>query len=172
MKHLSEYEANIKFPGRIGFCVCAPAVFAADQLGKMRVLSAMAPNASIPVIPGFFHITLILNTGASFGMFQDKAVFFMILTGLLSLAIAWAALFRRGLKGAVRIVLGIVLGGALGNLTDRILRGGAVVDFIDFRGIWPYIFNIADMAVVCGGILLALLVLTEENKAAALKPKH
>ena len=100
-------------------------------------------------------------------MFREHAGFFMIMSGLLLAGICLAAFFQKGIRKPERMLLGLIAGGALGNLTDRILRSGSVLDFIDFRGIWPYIFNIADMGVVCGGILLALSILLGERKEGA-----
>ena len=173
MKHLAVSDRKkISADGRIGFAVCVLMILGADQFSKRLVLSSMALNDSIPIISGFFHLTFIYNTGASFGMFPNQATFFMVMTSLLIAALCWVAIFRKGTNRWVRMLLGLITGGALGNLTDRILRDGAVVDFIDFCGIWPYIFNVADMAVLCGCALMIILTLRDEKDRGAGKPKH
>ena len=153
--------------------ICAAGIYAADRVSKMSIVSSLSVGESIPVIPGFFHLTFIYNTGASFGMLQDKGVFFIIINSLILIGICWAVFFRKEMTTAGRILLGVVAGGALGNMTDRLCYG-AVVDFLDFRGIWPYIFNIADMAVICGGFLFALLIILTDRKPGKekAKPKH
>jgi signal peptidase II len=155
--------------GRLGFLLGAVFILAADQISKYAILSRLSLYETIPVIPDFFHLTYIMNSGASFGMLPEKTGLFILLTGGVILLICWAAFFWKGMDRAARILLGLVTGGALGNLTDRI-RFGAVVDFLDFRGIWPYVFNVADMAVVCGGILLVVTYAWTERKRE--KPKH
>lgn len=157
--------------GKIGFLLGALFVLIADQISKYLVLTRMELYETIPVIPGFFHLTYILNSGASFGMLQQKTLLFILLTSLVILFMIWAVFFWQGLDRPVRILLGLIAGGALGNLADRI-RFGAVVDFVDFRGIWPYIFNVADVAVVCGGILLAIIYMYAEWQKSGGKPKH
>lgn len=157
--------------GKIGFLLGALLVLIADQISKYLVLTRMELYETIPVIPGFFHLTYILNSGASFGMLQQKTLLFILLTSLVILFMIWAVFFWQGLDRPVRILLGLIAGGALGNLADRI-RFGAVVDFVDFRGIWPYIFNVADVAVVCGGILLAIIYMYAEWQKSGGKPKH
>jgi len=107
---------------------------------------------SIPVIPKVFHITYIENPGAAFGILANQRTFFIIITLLI---LAGVFYFQRKLKTPrliLNISLGLVVGGAIGNLIDR-LRVGTVTDFFDFR-IWP-VFNIADTAVVLGVIYLS-----------------
>lgn len=174
MKHLSRADnQKASSYGNIWYLFCAFAVFAIDQLSKHAILSKMNLNETIPLIPGFFHLTFIYNTGASFGILKDNALFFMITNGLIVLFICFVVFFRKWTRRAVKVLLGLITGGALGNLADR-LHYGAVVDFLDFRGIWPYIFNAADTAVVCGGILLAIAILLDEKNAgdAKIRGKH
>ena len=167
-----EPRHKIKKPeGKLGFFICALSVLAMDQLSKNYILSALSLQESLPLIPDFFHLTYIRNSGVSFGMLQDKAIVFTLASGLVIFCICWAAFFWKGFDRLTRILFGFITGGALGNLADR-LRYGAVVDFLDFRGIWPYIFNLADMAVVCGGIILALVIVLSERNAVKEDPKH
>ncbi|MCL1849451.1 MAG: signal peptidase II [Clostridiales bacterium] len=153
-------HARIKPDGKLGYYLCALGVLTADQMSKDAVLSSMRLHQSIPLIPGFFHFTFIMNSGASFGMLQNQSLLFSAATILVVVVICWSVFFMKNVSRWARIVMGFITGGALGNFADRI-QHGAVVDFLDFRGIWVYIFNIADAAVVCGGIVLALMILTE-----------
>ena len=157
--------------GRLFFLLCAAVVFAVDQISKYAVVSHMVIYETIPVIGGFFHLTYIINYGASFGMLQHQAGLFIGLSILVLLFICWTVFFWTGIDRTTRILLGVVAGGALGNLVDR-LRYGSVVDFLDFQGIWSYIFNAADMAVVCGGLILAYMIIMGGGAREKRKPKH
>jgi signal peptidase II len=118
---------------------------------------------SIGVIPGFFHLTYILNPGAAFGMFSGKTWFF-ILTAILVLgAILYYQRIVSPKQRWIRICMGMIGGGALGNLFDRLFIG-KVIDFLDFK-VWSYIFNIADSMIVVGGFLLVFLIYKESAKA-------
>ena len=128
----------------------ALAVTVVDQLTKYAIHQAMVLHESIPVIPGFFHITYILNRGAAFGMLENQRWVFLAIALLLFVLYG---LFRKKLpkNGWVYTGVGLLLGGALGNAMDRTLRG-AVTDFFDFR-ICP-VFNVADIGIVVGVALL------------------
>jgi len=128
------------------------AVLLVDQVTKAAVQMLMYLGESIPVLPPVFYLTYIMNPGAAFGILPNQKVLF-ITTGLL-LVIGTLAGYRKlpPAKKILRIGLGLVLGGALGNLVDR-LRFGRVVDFLDFR-VWP-VFNLADTAIFIGVCLLA-----------------
>ena len=119
----------------------------------------MQEGLSIPVLPGIFHITYILNPGAAFGLFEEQQWLFSLVAVLLVLGVA--VLFRQLLQQppVMRFGAALLVGGALGNLMDRI-RLGKVVDFLDFR-IWP-IFNVADIA-ICVGVGLILLAMFKEQ---------
>ena len=121
-----------------------------DQGSKFVIQNEMVLHESIPVIPGFFHITYILNYGAAFGILENQRWFFLAIA--VSLFIIYG-LFRKMLPSSPIVYggVGLLLGGALGNALDRFLTG-AVVDFFDFR-IWP-VFNVADMGIVIGVCLL------------------
>lgn len=107
---------------------------------------------SLPVIKGIFHITYVLNPGAAFGMLEHQRWFFILVA---LAAVLFGAAFYKKLQQEsflMRSGAGLLLGGAVGNLADRI-QSGLVVDFLDFR-IWP-VFNIADIAICAGaGILI------------------
>ena len=127
-------------------------VFIIDQLVKHLVVSTMHLGQSLPVIKGIFHITYVLNPGAAFGMLEHQRRFFILVA--LAAVLLGAAFYKKLQQESflMRSGAGLLLGGAVGNLADRI-QSGLVVDFLDFR-IWP-VFNIADIAICAGaGILI------------------
>lgn len=133
-----------------------------DQATKFAAQRFLTPSGSVPVIPGVFHLTLAHNQGAAFSMLEGGTPFF-IAVSLFCIAAIIAMLGRPALLEKIlgfgaadiwpRVCLGFVLGGAAGNLIDR-LRFSYVVDFLDFR-VWP-VFNLADSAITIGGILICL----------------
>ncbi len=135
----------------------------ADQAIKFLVVSLMELGESIPVFAGIFHITYIENPGAAFGLFANQRLVFIV-AGILVIAAA-CLMYRRLMseKAIIRWGVALLLGGAVGNLIDR-LRIGGVIDFLDFR-IWP-VFNIADIGICVGVALLmyALIYDTEKEK--------
>lgn len=131
-------------------------VLALDQASKFLIKNNLKLSDSIPIIPDFFHITYIENPGAAFGMLAHKRLFFILVT-LVILIIMFYLYFKVGRANKVlSIALGLVVGGAIGNLIDRVITG-TVTDFIDFR-VFP-IFNIADMAIVVGMVIIAFQVI-------------
>jgi signal peptidase II len=128
---------------------------AADQLTKFWVRSNLAPHQSIPE-EGFLQITHVKNTGAAFGLFTGQTLP-LIITALVGIAALLLCYRYPPLDTTLsRSALGLLLGGTVGNLADR-LRLGYVTDFIDI-GIWPA-FNIADSAIVVGASILAFFFL-------------
>ena len=137
---------------------------AIDRFSNMlRTASGVATYQSIPVFAGIFHITYIENPGAAFGLFANQRLVFIV-AGILVIAAA-CLMYRRLMseKAIIRWGVALLLGGAVGNLIDR-LRIGGVIDFLDFR-IWP-VFNIADIGICVGVALLmyALIYDTEKEK--------
>ena len=142
------------------FLVIALVVIVADQLSKIWIRSNFAVGESVPET-GLFRITHINNTGASFGLFPDQSFSLMIIAAVGVIVVLFFVLFlyRRVpvLDNAMgRPALGLILGGNIGNLIDR-LRVGYVTDFIDV-GIWP-VFNVADAAITLGVALLVYSLL-------------
>lgn len=145
-----------------------------DQLSKYLVETRIPIYgywAPIPALSGLLRFTHTANNGAVFGLFQGTGMFFAALAFVVAGAIIYFNMTLPGGQWLLRLALGLQLGGALGNLVDR-LRQGHVTDFIDV-GPW-YIFNVADMAIVGGVILFGIVLLRdgrrENAKAAALHP--
>ena len=137
-------------------------VFLLDRLAKAWVLDHLVWN-SVQVLP-FFRLTYAQNTGVAFGMFKDSNMFFLVFSAAL---VGGLLLFRRRIQAygpLAALGLALVLGGALGNLCDRI-RYGFVVDFFDFS-FFPAVFNVADSAITVGAVFLAL-GMKDEKKAGA-----
>jgi len=152
----------------VALFLAALLVVAVDQLSKIWVRSY--PEGQLIYKVGFFQLTPVHNTGAAFGLFQGQSLALTIVAVVGIVAILFYALFAYRYFTFVdsmlnRVALGLILGGTVGNLVDR-LRFGYVTDFIDV-GIWPA-FNIADSAVVIGVIIFAYSVLrstrTEKHK--------
>lgn len=137
-------------------------VLALDQGTKLLVKTTMGINQSIPVIKNVFHLTFVLNAGAAFSMLERQTIFFIVTTVLVLGAILYYLRQVPKEKFWLRLGLALLLGGATGNLIDRI-RMGLVVDFFDFR-VFP-VFNIADIAISVGvGLLILDLLFSKEDK--------
>jgi len=138
------------------------AVVVVDQAAKWWVVHRLAPGIRNPVLPGLIYLTRVHNPGAAFGLFPYQH----ILLSLGALGVLFFAWWRRRdiqrLPAGMRFAIALGLGGATGNLIDRLLRS-AVVDFIDL-GILP-VFNVADVAIVTGVALLSWFVLTGRDVA-------
>lgn len=151
----------------LGIIITAAVVFVLDRISKVGVLKYVLgldfPNTaefgrSVPVIGDVFHITYYGNTGMAFGMLADNKV---LLIGLCTviLAVLIYVIYRLKPQGLLATLsFGMVIGGAIGNVFDRILYG-FVIDFLDFRLINYPIFNVADCFVVVGTVLLAVYIL-------------
>ena len=124
---------------------------ALDQMTKLYIIKHLNPKVSLPVVEGFFYLTYVKNKGSAFGLFPNhtKALILITLSIIVFLVIYLRDLARK--SNLVRIGLPLGIGGAIGNLIDRV-RMGYVVDFLDVR-ILP-IFNIADIAIVIGAFLI------------------
>lgn len=135
-------------------------IYIADRAAKLVALKAMSVGQSIKVIPNIFHITLVFNNGAAFGLLKDRAAFFVIVSAFVITFIILFAWKHKGMSGLLAVSLGLILGGSLGNLVDR-MTFGYVIDFFDFR-VWP-VFNIADSGITVGVGMLALSVVTKRG---------
>jgi signal peptidase II len=157
------------------FLGLAALVVVVDQITKRiaddRLERSGMRSVPVPLVGDFLRLTYVENRGAAFGLLQDQTAFF-VFVGVLVIGVIAASyryLPRSGFR--LHLALGLQLGGAIGNLIDRV-RQGYVVDFVDFgyhSNWWP-VFNVADSAIVIGVALLALNALsptgTEEPAAA------
>lgn len=136
------------------FLVIAAGVLAVDQLLKLLVVLLMEPGRSLTLIPGVLDITYSTNTGAAFGIMKGSGqILFLVALVVVVLVVAWFYYTRHQESAWSFIAMGMVIGGALGNLADRLLRG-KVTDFLDL-GWWP-VFNFADVAIVTGVIIFVV----------------
>jgi len=138
----------------------AAAVLVLDQLIKHLVVANLAGRPPLDVIGSFVQLRYTTNSGGAFSLLTGAPLFFGVTAIVIIGGIVYA--WRRTQPLSMLVVLGLILGGALGNLTDRLFRGnegllrGEVVDFVKV-GIWP-VFNLADSCIVVGGVLLAILL--------------
>ena len=154
------------------YLILAVIVIGLDQLSKWLVVAYLEPVGSLKLIPDFLHLTYLENEGAAFGTLSDHRWVFMISSTVAIVALG-VYLFRFAENNRLlRWALAFVLGGGIGNMIDRIALG-YVIDFIDFCGIWRYIFNVADSFVCIGMGMLALYVLlTIRNELKGNKQAH
>jgi signal peptidase II len=154
------------------FFLIAAIVLLLDRLAKWAVASNIALHDSITVIPGLFHLTHVENTGAAFGLFAESSaqwkVGALVSFSVIALVIVSALLWKNShALSTTTVGLSLILGGATGNLWDRMMSGH-VVDFLDFHVgsyHWPA-FNVADSAIVIGAILLVSeIVFAKSNEA-------
>lgn len=131
-----------------------------DQIAKQWVVKNLQFNASKEIIKEFFYFTHVSNSGVAFGLFKDGRIVFIPLTTIVILIIAYYIIFKSE-DNFINVSLALVMGGAFGNLLDRIFRKDGVVDFLDVRfGVFKFwIFNIADSFVVIGTIILLIYML-------------
>lgn len=150
--------------------VVSTGIILLDQVSKSYIMQTMRLHESIPILHGFFSLTYIRNPGAAFGFLASASSSFRLLffglTSLAALGLLGMIFFRlRPEDWAGQISVAAILGGAVGNLLDRV-RFGEVVDFLDFYvGIyhWPA-FNVADAAISVGVFFLALHFAFEKKK--------
>jgi signal peptidase II len=141
-------------------------VVVCDQVTKRLAEDRLRDQRSVPVVDDILRLTYVQNRGAAFGLLQDQTTFF-VLVGIVVIGVIAASyryLPRSGFL--LHLALGLQLGGAIGNLIDRV-RQGYVVDFVDFgyRANWWPVFNVADSAIVVGVALLALNALSPSSAA-------
>jgi signal peptidase II len=145
--------------------IVAAIILVLDQVTKLIALARLVLGLPVPVIDGFFSLTLVMNPGLAFGMLSATPVEWRWVVAVLSmgaLAVLGVMALRLLAEGGwiTQVALGLIFGGAVGNLIDR-ARFGAVVDFLDFywdRYHWPA-FNVADSAISVGVAVLALSML-------------
>lgn len=170
MEPLSDVPADTR-PARARLVVLlaavAATVLALDQATKALAVARLSENVPVPVIEGWLQLRLVRNAGAAFSLSTGTTwLFTLIACGVVFVIVRTA---RRIGSTAWALVLGLLLGGALGNLTDRLLREpgfarGHVVDFVEYLK-FPFIqfpvFNVADSCIVVAAFLIALLAIRE-----------
>lgn len=134
-----------------------------DQLSKYFVLNYLTHVGSIPIIENIFHLTYVENRGAAFGMLQNNQIIFVIVASIATIGGLYYLYTNKDLIFIAKASILLIISGAIGNLIDR-LRLGFVVDYFDFRIFWEYVFNIADVYVVVGTILLCIYVIFFEDR--------
>lgn len=143
----------------------AAGVLLLDLVTKLVVVATIEPGEDIRVLGGALYLTHLRNTGAAFSFAEGFTVVFTLVATAVVIVIVRTA--RRLFSTGWAVALGLVLGGALGNLVDRVFRDpgflrGGVVDSLSVFGpdgeVWP-VFNLADSAIVCGGVLGAVMAL-------------
>lgn len=126
-----------------------------DQLTKLLIRQNFQIGQSVPIIKNILHLTYVTNTGSAFGLFRNFNSAFILFSIPVILFILHYLKKIKGNEKALLLAAGLLLGGTIGNLIDR-LAYGHVIDFIDFR-IWP-VFNVADSAVTISIFLLIILL--------------
>ncbi|TRO95425.1 signal peptidase II [Glycocaulis profundi] len=155
-----------------GFALAA-LVIALDQLSKYWIVQVQglgaAEGSRIPVLDPWFNLTMVWNRGVSFGLFAADSLWQRALLIAFSLTIAGllAVWLTKATRAMQAIAFGLIIGGAIGNVIDRVIYG-AVADFLDFSGLWfPYVFNVADAAISVGVVaLIADLIMNGEDRRA------
>lgn len=137
-----------------------------DQLTKAIVRATMPPSTSIPLIDGVFHLTHVRNMGAAFGLMPGRQPLFIATSLLVVFGVLGYWFVKRPRARWLVVALGLVVGGAVGNLIDRSSATGLVTDFFDFTLIDFPVFNIADSAIVIGVGMLVVWVLFEPEAPA------
>src|SRR5713226_3330654 len=158
-----------KIQGRLPYIVLVAATLALDRWTKALIQKRFGLNESISVIDGFFNITYVRNTGVAFGIFSSisspaKSVLLSVFTAFAAVVVVTYSVRSPVRNRLLQVAVGLILGGALGNLYDR-LAYGFVVDFLEFyirTYHWPS-FNIADSAISVGVALLALEIIRNET---------
>ncbi len=143
------------------------ALIALDQITKYIVLAKLQPVKQVVLINGFFNLTYVENRGAAFGAMQGARWFFVILAVIVTVAVAFYYYKMEKTKQNLwlRVALVMIVGGTVGNVIDRFFRG-FVVDFLDFI-IFGYdfpVFNVADILIVIGTLILAGYILLADIK--------
>ena len=158
--------SNTSSHNRTHLAMTALVFFVLDQLVKNWIQTHLTPSESLSVLPGFFNLTLVYNTGAAFSLFQQYPALLLVIT----LALLTGLLTYASKKTHYTLIeclgLGLVIGGAFGNLADRLMMA-KVVDYLDMVLIhWP-IFNLADAFIFCGICLLLIHHLQHLDKQTA-----
>jgi signal peptidase II len=142
--------------------IIACGVIILDQITKFLALSFLPQNTPVPLIKNFLNLTLVRNRGAAFGIFQNQLIWF-VLVSLFAIGIIIYNLKNKTHTLLIKLCLSLILGGAAGNLIDR-LRLGCVIDFLDLR-VWP-VFNLADAMITVAAVILSWELIFNKKYAA------
>lgn len=144
--------------------IVAIVVFLLDWWAKSVVVTHFMPFESRVVIPHLLWFTYVQNPHGAFGLFGNSPVLLIVLALLVLAVFAYA--FRDAVRHSnlVRVAFGMIVGGAAGNILDR-FQHHTVIDFIDFKTIWPNVFNVADSCITVGVALLIIAQLRGERRA-------
>lgn len=153
------------------YYVIAFSLFAIDQLWKYAIVKWMEIGQTIPLWEGVFHLTSHRNRGAAFGILQGQRLFFIIITIVVVAGIIYYLQTEGKKNRRFSFALSLLLGGALSNFSDRLIRG-EVVDSLEFRFINYPIFNLADVFLVSGVSLLFLDMWLNQRKSNTVKQKE
>ncbi|PAB58856.1 signal peptidase II [Anaeromicrobium sediminis] len=123
-----------------------------DQFTKYLTQANMHVNETIPIINNIFHLTYVQNPGAAFGILRNQKWFFVVVTIVVLGGVFIYSIKNKNMHKLMSVSLSLIVAGAIGNFIDRV-RLDYVIDYFDFR-IWP-VFNIADISIVVGAILLS-----------------
>lgn len=150
---------NSRLRDAVFFLLPAAIIIVADQITKLLVKQKIELGGSVPAT-GFFRLTHIQNTGASFGIFQEHTVMLAGISAVMALVVLWLGLLMNPRFDFLRsrlsmIALGMMLGGIIGNFIDRAFIG-YVTDFLKM-GAWPD-YNVADASSVVGSVILAMII--------------
>ena len=137
------------------YLIVAAAFVALDQLTKWLCIWYLKAQGSVTLIPGLLRLTYLENRGAAFGSMTSHRWVFMVLSTVAIVVMIVYLLRYAEPSRLLRWALALIVGGGVGNMIDRVALG-YVVDMIDFYGIWPYIFNVADSCVCIGAGLMIL----------------
>jgi signal peptidase II len=146
------------------FAITTLVIIGLDRLSKIFFSGILDINESLIVFKNILHFTLVHNTGIAFGLFKDSGSVFIIIPLILTGLLVYNIYYYRNSEHLTKtyiVAFSLILGGAIGNLIDRITLG-YVIDFIDFR-IWP-VFNLADSAIFIGAAVIFFKCIPSSSK--------
>ena len=145
------------------FFIITVLLTAADVLSKLAAVRYLSNTDTLPVIKNVFHLTFCRNTGAAFSLLSGSTALLAVISVLMVAVIVIYVLLKKPASRLLLSALSLIVAGGTGNIIDRIIRG-YVVDFFDFRLINFAIFNVADIFVCTGVVLLAVYMIRTDTK--------
>ena len=149
----------------MGFLLPAAIVVVVDQVSKQIAWHSLLLGLHVDLIPGVLRLTLVKNKGAAFGLLEGGRIFFIIASVVAAVFITYLGFHLPKTERVKRLLLGLILGGAVGNLIDRVYDG-AVIDFVEMgiAGYWWPVYNVADIAVTVGAVALLVHVMATSRR--------